>query len=80
MFSTKSVPLPASSSPPHAAPTPRRATAATSHDRRDPDARSGLHDDRHDHRPALGALADELAGGATDIALQRLDVTDALAQ
>ena len=37
-------------------------------------ASSGLHHDRHDHRAALGALVDELAGRAAHVALQRLDV------
>src|SRR5687767_2977451 len=35
-----------------------------------------LHDDRHDHRPAAGALADESTGGAADVALEGLDVHD----
>ena len=42
--------------------------------------RSGLHDDGHDHRPAPGALADELAGGPAHVALERLDVAHALGE
>ena len=38
---------------------------------------SRLHHDGHDHRPALGALVDELAGGAAHVALERVDVAHA---
>ena len=39
-----------------------------------PASRSGLHDHGHDHRPAAGALVDELPGGPAHVALERLDV------
>ena len=41
---------------------------------------SGLHDDRDDHRATLRAITDELPSGATNVALERLDIADSLGQ